>query len=122
MMRVFLLLTIVLSASCNIEQHIAPKKSLYPDIKLVSIESGWKRTEITLKGGISGTTWTKENIECADHNGDGMIDYLRLQEPHNSYNHYVWIDSNRDGFFDTIIGLYKNDKNIHIPVPKLVDE
>lgn len=72
----------------------------YPNITVIKTEDGWVKKE---------KNWHLEKeeflIEAADHNNDGMIDYLRLQKPKDSYNHYVWLDTNDDGTFDKLLSI-----------------
>ena len=48
--------------------------------------------------------WTRDSAQVADYDDDGVVDYIRIQDPPGSYNHVVWIDRDRDGVFDTYPG------------------
>jgi len=65
-----------------------------------------------------GDAWYQSNIEICDFNADGRIDYVRVQDPPDSFNHRVWIDSDHDGFFDRYTDN-NGEKTIHIRVPPL---
>ena len=54
-------------------------------------ESGWS---------FNGASWVRSGGEVADRNGDGRVDYIRIVDPPNSYNHRVWVDLDYDGFID----------------------
>lgn len=121
-----MLITILLTCliiSCKNKTQDPSNTFSFPDLGVVSVENGWKRSAIGARNDFIGTSWTKENIECADHNGDGSIDYIRINSPPNSYNHYVLVDSDYDGAFDKELGSPSNAlANGTIPVPKLSDE
>ena len=57
-------------------------------------------------------------MQYSDYNQDGEVDYFRLQDPPGSYQHWVWLDTDYDGYFDTFIGNSEEIKGIKIPVPK----
>lgn len=65
--------------------------------------------------------YLKENMECSDTNGDGRFDYFRLQDPPGSYQHWVWLDTDYDGFFDTFNGQSGDEGNIRIAVPRKIE-
>ena len=54
--------------------------------------SGWEHRD------ASG--WFRLGSQVADYNGDGRVDYVRIQDPPGSYNHCIWVDNDHDGFFD----------------------
>lgn len=75
----------------------------YPDVRVISKKNGWQKS-VSNKNGKEDVTWIFQDdgnlMQASDLNGDGKIDYLRLQKPVDSFNHFVWIDTDHDGFFD----------------------
>ena len=91
----------------------------YPNVRVISKESGWEK-KTYLEKGKKNHSWyfrdDKKLIQTSDLNGDGVIDYLRLQKPRNSFNHYVWMDTDYDGYFDKSM---PSKMKLKIKVPKL---
>lgn len=99
----FSLTAIALSTAGCVEDSPVPK-----ELPVQIIDASWEH---------KGTgVYLKENMECSDQNGDGKFDYFRLQDPPDSYQHWVWLDTDHDGFFDTLQG--QSDVEVHIPVPR----
>ena len=60
-------------------------------------------------------SWVRNGAQISDINLDGRIDYLRIADPPNSYNHNGWMDLDFDGYFDSRGG---EDDGNRIEVPK----
>lgn len=75
----------------------------YPDVRVISKKNGWQKS-VSNKKGKEDVTWIFQDggnfMQASDFNDDGKIDYLRLQKPVDSCNHFIWIDTDHDGFFD----------------------
>lgn len=95
----FLLMAVLVISGCN-----------GPTIPTIPT-TGWTR---------NGNSWHQNSWQVADMNGDGRVDYLRVQEPAGSFNHRIWIDQDHDGYFDIYSDAHGNtEKKIHIAVPDL---
>ncbi len=78
--------------------------------EVISEATGWRA--------INRNSWVRDNVEVADHNGDGLIDYRRVQDPPGSYRHVIWTDTDTDGYFDQEIDLGEK-RPIKLMVPRL---
>lgn len=60
--------------------------------------------------------WFRDSAQVADYDGDGAIDYVRIQDPPGSYDHRVWVDLDGDGWFDARRGAdAANDVRHRVP-------
>lgn len=57
--------------------------------------------------------WLRYGAEVADRNLDGRVDYLRVADPPNSYRHYIWVDLDHDGRFDSDPGIVVPEDRIN---------
>lgn len=73
------------------EWTAAPLRGVVPAEWLPIPTSGWE---------FNGSSWARRGGEIADHNGDGRVDYIRITDPPSSYDCKIWIDHDRDGYFD----------------------
>ena len=114
----------LLLISCGEDAQPSSETFAFPDVGVISVKNGWNRSEIGARNNFIGTSWTKSNAQCADYNGDGKIDYLRVVSPPDSYEHYILIDGDFDGYFDEAAGSTSDtvlsDKNLS--VPRLIDK
>ena len=101
MIRIIMtLLAIVLVLGCSRPREV------------ISEATGWRAS--------GKNSWVRDNVEVADHNGDGLIDYRRVQDPPGSYRHVIWSDTDADGYFDQEIDLGEN-RPIDLLVPQVED-
>jgi len=99
----FLPMALLLGCGCTAAGAVNPSQSWEawrsalltgtPTGELPSIPTdGWRRA--------APGVWIRQSDQASDYDGDGRVDYLRVVDPPNSYRYFIWVDHDRDGFFD----------------------
>jgi hypothetical protein len=77
--------------------------------------SGWRH---------NGVSWVRHGAEIADHNADGMVDYIRIVDPPDSFMGPILVDRDYDGYFDDYPGSNDSglpDSRFEVPLFELTN-